>query len=168
MKFEHLVEINDLQNPLAERITRIQLWNGLVLRAESTKLFIPYLDDCIITERGMDGLSRILRYGDLHVADQVQYEFLNFVHYAVDAQGEIPQSSLRMTIEEPESANFFIRFAYDDGQSEAADAENETYNEYRRSAYQEADIDTVKIIREMAESGQLDSLLPQCPSHVLN
>ncbi|MDB5772412.1 MAG: hypothetical protein JWM42_2786, partial [Burkholderia sp.] len=30
------------------------------------------------------------------------------------------------------------------------------YNEFRRSAYQESDIDTVRTIRQMAEEGRLD------------
>jgi len=32
MKFEHLIEINDPLNPLADTMTREQLWRGLVLR----------------------------------------------------------------------------------------------------------------------------------------
>jgi len=138
------------------------------LRAEDTKLFVPYLDDCIINSRELDSLTRTLRYGELKITDCVQYEFLSYVHYAVAAQGEIPESSLRMTIEEPAMENYFIRFAYDDGNSPAVDAENETYNDYRRAAYQEADIDTVRIIREMAVSGHLDSLLPRTPLRIVN
>ncbi len=155
MKFEHLVEINDPKNPLIQELTRKQVWDGLVLRAESTKFFIPYLDECIITARTPVGLSRRLRYGELIVTDQVQLEVLHFVQYDVAAQGEIPQSSLRMTIEEPEDGALFIRFTYDDGHGDAVDAENATYNEYRRSAYQEADIDTVRVIRELIEAGVL-------------
>jgi len=30
------------------------------------------------------------------------------------------------------------------------------YNEFRRSAYQEADIDTIRIIRQLAEEGRLN------------
>jgi hypothetical protein len=69
------------------------------------------------------------------------------------AQGEILASSLVMRIEEPEPGNdaLFVRFAYDDGADAQADAANEMYNDFKRSAYVEADIDTVRIIREMAE-----------------
>jgi Domain of unknown function (DUF1857) len=51
MKFEHLIEINDPLNPLIDTITREQLWRGLVIRAESPKLFVPHLDECEIGER---------------------------------------------------------------------------------------------------------------------
>ena len=48
MKFEHLIEINDPLNPLMDTLTREQLWRGLVLHAESPKLFVPHLDECTI------------------------------------------------------------------------------------------------------------------------
>ncbi|MFZ6843562.1 SRPBCC family protein [Undibacterium sp. RuTC16W] len=158
MKFEHLIEINDLTNPLNDFITREQLWRGLVMRAESPKLFVPYLDECNITERTEARMTRTLRYGDLVINDQVNFVHLEHIHYDVAAQNDIPQSSLRMTIEEPVPEAFFVRFAYDDGHSEEEDAANEMYNDYRRSAYQESDIDTIRIIREMAEAGRLNAL----------
>jgi hypothetical protein len=33
------------------------------------------------------------------------------------------------------------------------------YDDFRRSAYQEADIDTVRILRELAAAGRLDASL---------
>lgn len=155
MKFEHLIEINDLNNPMTQVITREQLWRGLVVRAESPKFFVPYMDDCTITARAEKTISRTLRFGDLIVNDRVQFEPLQHVHYDVAAQNDIPHSTLRMTIEEPEPHALFVRFAYDDGHSAEEDSANEMYNEYRRSAYQEADIDTIKVIREMVEEGLL-------------
>ena len=159
MKFEHLIEINDLNNSLVPRMTREQLWNGLVLRAEFPKLFMSYLDTCVITSRDLDSLTRTLQFGELKVHDRVQFNFLSYVHYQVHRQGEIPESSMRMAIEEPAPSALFIRFSYDDGHTEAEDAENAVYNDFRRSAYIEADIDTVKIFREMHEIGRLNNLL---------
>lgn len=158
MKFEHLVEINDLADPLAYVISREQLWRGLVMRAETPKLFVPYLDAANITERNETGMKRSLLYGELEISDTVSLLHLQHVHYDVAAQNDIPQSSLRMSIEEPQPDALFVRFAYDDGHNAAQDAENEMYNEYRRSAYHEADVETVRLIRELAECGRLDAL----------
>lgn len=159
MKFEHLIEINELNNPLTEVITRAQLWRGLVLRAEAPQLFVSYIDEATISERTEVSMARSLRYGELIIVDNVSLVHLEHVHYAVAEQKDIPQSSLRMSIEEPEPNALFVRFAYDDGHSAAEDLANEVYNEYRRSAYQEADIDTVRLIREMAEYGRLNGPL---------
>jgi hypothetical protein len=158
MKFEHLVEINDLANPSIPVITREQLWRGLVLRAESPKLFVDYIDECSITERTELSMQRSLRYGDLRIIDQVRFVHQQHVHYDVPSQQDIPQSSLRMSIEEPVSNTLFVRFVYDNGYTAEQDIENEMYNAYRRSAYEEADVDTIRLIRELAEAGRLDSL----------
>ena len=156
MKFEHLIEINDLLNPLMDTITREQLWRGLVLRAESPKLFVPQLDEATIDQKTDAGFRRRLRYGQLVVLDHVRLMPLESVRYDVPAQGEIPASSLVMAIEAPAEGRLFVRFTYDDGHPVSADPANEMYDDIKRSHYQAADIDTVKILREMAASGRLD------------
>jgi len=158
MKFEHLIEINDILNPIADFLTREQLWRGLVLRAESPKLFVPHLDEASIVDRTQASMSRTLRYGNLSVTDTVNFVHLEQIHYDVPAQGEIPPSSLRMIIEEPNAEHLFVRFVYENSASQEQDQAEEMYNEYRRSAYLEADIDTIRMIRELAESGRLDSI----------
>ncbi|MFZ6654948.1 SRPBCC family protein [Undibacterium sp. TJN19] len=158
MKFEHLVEINDLTNPTVDVITREQLWRGLVLRAELPRMFVSYLDDAIITERAENSITRTLKYGELQITDRVMFTHLQHVDYDVAAQKDIPHSFLRMSIEEPQPDALFVRFAYDSGHSAQQDAENEMYNEYRKSAYLEADVETVRIIRELAEAGRLNTL----------
>jgi len=154
MKFNHLVEINDPLNPLIEPLTRRQLWLGLVLRAELPGMFVPWLDACSVTERCENAFSRELRYGGLVVRDRVTLHPEHRVHYDVPAQKDIPASSLMMSIEEPHPEIFFVRFEYDDG---TGDSEDEFYNDFRRSAYEKADIDTIGIIRQLAEEGRLDS-----------
>ena len=159
MKFEHLVEINDLTNPAIPVITRDQLWRGLIMRAVSPQLFVDYIDECSITERSEVAMTRVLRYGELVIRDQVTLVHHTHVHYDVPSQKDIPQSSLRMSIEEPSPNALFVRFEYDNGQTEQQDKENEMYDAYRRSAYEEADVDTVRVIRDLVESGRLDSQL---------
>lgn len=157
MKFEHLIEVNDPLNPLIDALTREQLWRGLVLRAESPKMFVPHLDECTIVERGSGSLRRRLRYGELVIEDQVSLSPLHEVRYDVHAQGEISASSLRMTIEMPSEHTLFVRFHYDDGHDAATDAANAMYDEFKKSAYVEADIDTIRIVRELAAQGRLDA-----------
>lgn len=155
MKFNHLIQINDPLNPLIDSLTREQLWRGLVLRAEAPKLFMPHLDDCRLDDKSLDSVRRELRYGELVVRDKVTYLPQIQVLYEVPAQGEIVASRMSMTIEEPQEDVLFVRFEYDDGQPEVAGSEEAFYNEFRRSAYQEADIDTVRIIRELTARGEL-------------
>jgi hypothetical protein len=155
MHFEHLIEINDPLNPLIDILSRQQLWQGLVLRAESPKLFIPHLDECVL-QVAHDGLTRRLRYGELVVHDRVTFYPQQQIVYEVAAQNEITQSRLCMSIEEPVAGHLYVRFQYSDANGEAQDAANAMYDDFRRSAYKEADIDTISIIRRLAEQGQLN------------
>jgi len=157
MKFEHLIQINDPLNPLADTLSVEQLWRGLVLRAESPTLFVPHLDECTIGERSSGSFKRRLRYGDLVIDDVVHLTPLQQVRYEVPAQGEIAASSLLMRIEAPAEGVLLVRFCYDDGQGEHTDPANAMYDDFKRSAYQEADIDTVRILRQLAEEGKLDA-----------
>jgi hypothetical protein len=159
MKFEHLIEINDPLNPLIDALTIKQLWTGLVLRAESPKLFVPHLDECIIDERGENGFRRRLRYGELVIEDRVVLEPMRQVRYEVAAQQDISKSSLLMTIETPTADTLYVRFQYEDGHDAQTDAANAMYDEFRRSAYQESDIDTIRVLRDLASQGRLDAML---------
>ena len=157
MKFEHLIEINDPLNPLIDAITREQLWRGLVLHADSPKLFVPHLDECTIRERESGSFKRSRRFGELVIDDKVILTPLQEVRYEVHAQGDISASSLTITIEAPSEQTLFVRFRYDDGHDAATDAANAMYDEFKKSAYQEADIDAIRIVRELARAGRLDA-----------
>ncbi|MDB5823761.1 MAG: hypothetical protein JWR21_2465 [Herminiimonas sp.] len=159
MNFAHLVEINDPLNPLIDTLSREQLWRGLVLRVERPKMFVPWLDHCEIVLRSDASIERELRYGDLVIRDQVSFLPQLQVHVHVPKQNDIPASDLNMTIEEPQPGLLFIRFEYEDN-SPARSTDDAFYNEFRRSAYQESDIDTVRVIRELAANGVLDA--PMC------
>ncbi|MCG2585090.1 SRPBCC family protein [Massilia sp. TS11] len=156
MKFEHLIEINDPLNPLMDTITREQLWRGLVLRADQPTLFMPHLDRCEIGARAEGSFGRRLHFGELVIEDTVYLRPLEEVRYEVPAQGEIPASHMTMAIEMPAAGRLFVRFRYDDGQAAAADGATAMYEDFKRSAYQEADIDTIRILRELAAAGKLD------------
>jgi hypothetical protein len=159
MKFVHLIEINAVNNPLIPPLTREQLWRGLVIRAERPTLFQLGLDSCEIIERSAQHLARILSFGKLVIHDSVRFEFMHQVLYHVPHQNEIPVSDLSMTIEEPQPGALFVRFEYDDHLPDNDDKENAIYNDFRRSAYEESDIDTIRVIRQLADQGQLDAPL---------
>ncbi|MDB5841553.1 MAG: hypothetical protein JWQ23_3505 [Herminiimonas sp.] len=156
MKFAHLIEINDPLNPLIEPLSREQLWRGLVLRAEQPKMFVPWLDECSILSHSTASMERRLRYGDTVIEDRVTFLPRLHVHYHVPQQNDIPASDLNVTIEEPQPGLLFVRFEYDDNNNDEGTADA-FYNEFRRSAYQESDIDTVRMIRQMAAAGTLDA-----------
>lgn len=158
MKFTHLVEINTPLLPLVDLLSRTQLWNGLVLRMQAPTLFVPYLDDCQISDQTDLHFARTLRFGEVRIRDQVRLLPQQEIHVDVPAQNEMPASRLMVQIEEPHPQALFVRFTYDDAQIAAADSMQANYDKFRHSAYQEADIDTIRLIRQMAGEGRLEKL----------
>ncbi|MDP5008360.1 MAG: SRPBCC family protein [Glaciimonas sp.] len=155
MKFTHVIIINDPLNPLANLITTEQLWRGLVLRAEQPMLFVAHLDACHILEKFPHLIKRELRYGKVTIHDIVSFLPQLQVRYQVPQQQDLGGSSMTMTIEQPQPEVLYIRFTYEDDIEEGPDSSEAFYNEYRRSAYLESDIDTVRLIREFAAMGRL-------------
>ena len=156
MKFHHIVEINDPLNPLIDPLSRDQVWRGLVLRAEDPKMFMPHLDEVELFDRSNDSVTRVLHFGTLQVRDTVLYFPKEKLEFKIPPQGEIPASNLTISIEEPGEGMLQVRFDYADEGSERTGTLDGFYDEFRHSAYKEADLDTIGLIRVLAEQGRLD------------
>jgi hypothetical protein len=150
LNFEHLVQVNDPLNPLAEVLTRTQLWEGLVLRAEQPQLFVLGLDSCTIVSRTADTLERELHYGHATVRDRVTLMPHDSVRYDILATEAHVGGSLTMTIEQPDELQLFVRFEYATTLPTPDTEDDRQTSEIVKSAYREADIDTVRLIREYA------------------
>lgn len=153
MKFEHLIEVNDLANPLLTPLTREELWFGLLCRAEDARAFLPGLEACHVVERGEDSLVRDLHFGHAVIRDRVSFDTLRWIRFESEANAQHAGGSLTITIEEPEPGALFLRFAYHTSLPDQG--EDARYAEFVRSAYHQSDLDTVRIIRMIAASGGL-------------
>jgi len=150
LKFEHLIEVNDLANPLQMQLTREELWFGLLCRAEDACIFLPGLEACHIIERSEDRLVRDLHFGSAIIRDCVTFDPLHWMRFESEANEEHPGGSLVITIEEPEPGALFLRFAYQTSLPEGG--EEGRYAQFVRSAYHQSDLDTVRVIRMIAQS----------------
>ena len=159
MHFEHLVQINDPLMPLLESLTRNQLWQGLVLRAEAPTQFVLGLEGATIHSHEIHDdvheLTRTLDFGSFRVEDQVRLLRDQGSEIRTKAGPTWPASRLTITIEEPEPELLFLRFVYESDES-AGEAElDPVIVRLREQAYESADLDTVVRIRALAEQGVL-------------
>lgn len=152
MNFEHLIEINDFSVPGLPVLTRLQLWQGLVLRAEQPELVLEGLERCEILERGTDFICREQDFGQIQVRDRVTFVALEAVIYETEAAENLPAGRLVMKIEEPVAGSLFVRFSY---AGQTALPEDEMYLSYLKDAYVQSDIATIAMIRELVASGDL-------------
>lgn len=153
MNFEHLIQINDLQNPLIVVLSRDQLWQGLLHRVEDATPFLPGLESCTIVERHAEHLLRKLDFGAAVIQDRVTLSELHWVRFDILPSAQHAGGSLTISIEEPEPDALFLRFAYTTSFGTNPNSEEQAYIDYIKSAYHQSDIDCVRIIRTLAAGG---------------
>lgn len=153
MHFEHLIEINDLNDPAIPDLTGEEVWFGLLCRAEDPRPFLPGLEACEILTREDTKLTRRLDFGQVVIHDTVQWEPMRWISFESRANEEHPAGLLTITLEQPsaDAPALFLRFSYRTGLTEVA-GEDIQYAEFIRSAYHQSDVDTVRVIRMIAES----------------
>jgi hypothetical protein len=153
MNFEHLIAINDPGNPLLVSLSRQQVWAGLLHRVENPLPFLPGLESCSILERAADSLLRELNFGAATIRDRVTLLAGEWVRFDIAPSEQHAGGSLTIRIEEPEAGHLFLRFTYGTTFAASASEEDRAYAEYIKSAYQQSDIDCVRIIRTLAAEG---------------
>jgi hypothetical protein len=153
MNFEHLIQINDLQNPLIVVLSRDQLWQGLLHRVEDATPFLPGLESCTIVERHAEHLLRKLDFGAAVIEDRVTLSEMQWVRFDILPNEQHAGGSLTISIEEPEPDALFLRFAYTTSFATNPNSEERAYIDYIKSAYHQSDIDCVRIIRTLAAGG---------------
>ena len=155
MRFEHLIQINDLHEPGLDVLTREQVWRGLALRAYDPAHFILGLQGCAIRHHSREGdhevIERTLHFGSFEVNDRVTLENLEQTRVDVAATDKWPRCSATARIEEPEPLSLFIRFVYEWNDADSAErALDDAERRVREQACLAADMDTVQRIRELA------------------
>lgn len=155
MKFEHLIQINDLQNPLIAVLSREQIWRGLQQRVENAVPFLPGLERCTIVERHADHLLRELDFGAAVIHDRVTLSEGHWVRFEILPSEHHAGGTLTITIEEPEPQALFLRFAYATTFAADPNSADRAYIDYIKSAYHQSDLDCVRLIRTFAASGPL-------------
>lgn len=149
MRFEHLVQVNEPLNPLIEPLTRAQLWQGLLLRAEQPCAFAENLQSARIVARGKLSLARELDFGAFKIRDRVRLEPMQRMVIETEATQDHGVGTLIVSIEEPSNELLQLRFEYQVSRTRIEDAAREAmYDQFVKSAYLEADIDCVRIIRQ--------------------
>ncbi|HEY9103957.1 SRPBCC family protein [Chitinimonas sp.] len=160
MHYEHLIQINDLNDPLLTSMTRGQLWRGLLRRVEQPQEFLVNVEHVAILERGEGWLKREMLLGNLRVEDHITLEHERRIHFVTAPSEQHQGGTFTMTIEEPNPGDLFVRFGYVTALPEGGGMDTEAgdayFADFIKSAYRDTDVDTIRWIRELLETGELD------------
>jgi len=151
--FEHVVVVNDPADPQVSDLSREELWFGLLCRAEDPRPFLPGLEACTILERHETSLVRELQFGSAVIRDRVTLVPMESVSFESERTEEHAGGTLTICIEEPAADQLVLRFSYRTTLPESG-GDDSRYAEFVKSAYHQSDLDTVRVIRMIAESGR--------------
>ena len=155
MNFEHLVVVNDPANPLVNPLTREEVWFGLLCRVLDSRPFLPGLEACSILERSETEFLRELNFGNCVIRDRVTVQPMDWVRFESERTESHAGGTLTIGIEEPAPETMVLRFTYRTTLSEQAGGDDVAYAEFVKSAYHASDLDTLRVIRMIAESSRL-------------
>lgn len=155
MRYEHLVAVNDPSNPAYFSVSREQLWSGLLLRVEQPQLLIPNVESVAFLEKTAEYALREMQLGVLLVRDAIRLLPASAIHFVTEPGERHRGGQLALTIEEPEPESLFVRFSYETPLSE--DPEDSQYEDYLKEMWRQVDVEFIRLIRSLAESGRLDN-----------
>lgn len=142
--YTHDLIVNPNGQPV---LSRSQLWSGLLLRVVEQTAFTPSLDRVELIEQGDNSYRRRLYFGSYVVMDHVfcvPFESISFITDAVD---NLPVG--RLVIKIMEKDELILRFDYETDFPEPVNDEERHLLEFIKSAYQAADIDLIRVIRDL-------------------
>ena len=148
MRYEHLVQINDLERPEIPVLERAQLWFGLVARAERPAMFDPTVDGTRVLSRDGNVLERELSRGPSTTRETVCLRPEESIEIGIGAGTDFAGSLLTIAIEEPLPQALFLRFTYElRGPAAPTD---EAEQRALKQAYYFANLELVRGIRALA------------------
>jgi hypothetical protein len=156
LKFEHIVQVNDLSNTSLSAITRSQLWQGLVMRARNPEKFNHSLQ-CQAQELSQNEFVRTIEVGESSFCEKVVLYPEHKIHTSTLAELDQLKAESTARIEEPESGYLFVRFSY--RRELETSTELVDVGEHLKAAYVQVDRDAIAMIRMLAESELFDQLI---------
>lgn len=150
LEFQHIIEINDPDEPHIPQLTRDQLWEGLLFRTRYPGYFNATLS-ARLADICQTGFTRYLSFGTAELRDEVVLVTGEEIRTSTAgvAQQMFAESVTR--IEEPVPGHLFVRFLY------RRDSGNEPggldVDEYLKAAYVQNDRDAIAQLRQFAAHG---------------
>jgi hypothetical protein len=155
VRYEHLVAVNDLNDPASFSLSRAQLWQGLLLRVNQPGLFVPGVERVSLLEQSESYILREMWLGSLLVRDHIHLQADAEIRFETEAGAQHRGGCLALTVEEPDSGMLFVRFRYEIPASD--DPEDAQYESYLQEMWRQVDVESVRLIRDVAESGRLEA-----------
>lgn len=156
MRYEHLIQVTDPQDPRVAPMGRETLWRGLLARVHAPERFPFGPDACTVEAEapGADGLVRLRRslaYGALRLHDRVELQPGRCLRFRPEPRADMPRIVLSIAVEEPATGLLCLRFVYES----PPEGDDPEVDGLRQQAWLAADRDMVRTLRSWQAQGRL-------------
>jgi hypothetical protein len=149
IELSHSVPVNDRSDPDAPMLTRDDVWEGLVMKAENALPFVPKMERCEVVEQRENFILRDIRFGGDDLREAVTLTPKEKVEFR-RVEGRVLGVITNEILEEPDGdLRLKFSFALEVGGVEPGSPEEREYEENMRDAYIGAVGATMGAIRKM-------------------
>ncbi len=137
----------------AVKLTRDDVWHGLVLKAENALPFVPAMTRCEVIERTDDMILRTIEFRGEEFGERITFTPKRQVRFE-RTHGSV-MGTIRNEIEEDDLGQLSLRFSFDlelDG-VEAGSKEEQEYESTMKDDYLKAAGATLAAVRRMVAEG---------------
>lgn len=134
-------------------ITISQIWNALWQKVEQPELFTPtIIKHQNKTIESKKTIRRELDFGSHKIYDLITYKFQEWINFEIIPNNNLHASGALkiMIITDDKNPNSYsLKFVYNLKGTHQSANDDANYVEYLKSAYHQADLDCVKVVRNL-------------------
>jgi Domain of unknown function (DUF1857) len=149
IKLSHSVLVNDAGDPQTPVLTRDDVWDGLVMKAENALPFVPTMEKCDVVEQRENFILRDIRFAGDDLREAVTLTPKTSVEFR-RVQGRVQGVITNEILESPNGElELKFSFALEIEGAEPGSREERDYEAAMRDAYLGAVVATLAAIRKM-------------------
>ncbi len=156
-----------VNEPKKSFLSRHDVWNGLLMKANNALPYVPEMKKCEVVEQGDGWLIRDIMLKDIPLREKVTFEPENRVIFERTRGSELGQ--IQNIIGEDDKGNLTLTFAFSlkkDGIPEGSDAEKAHFAPME-TAYLNAVASTLAAVRRTVDEKGREHLTPKDPTDAL-
>jgi hypothetical protein len=154
IKVDKTLPINPDKSGKSPILTRDHIWNGLMMKVDDAKPFVPLMTKCEVTQRLENGVVRDIVFDGMELKERIIFypkERVEFLRVGVGAE----MGTIWNEILEDEKGELHLRFAFELEVPNLTEEQEQEYEKKRAKGYLNAVQATLDFLRNLRAEGRL-------------
>ena len=154
IKVDKKLPVNPDKSGKTVILTRDQIWEGLMMKVDDARPFVPLMTRCDVTERFENGVVRDIVFDGMALKERIilyPKEKVEFIRVGIG----IEMGRIWNEILEDETGELHLRFAFELEVTNLTEDMEQEYREKRAAGYLNAVQATLDYLRQLSADGKL-------------